>query len=298
MLAVYTTIYPAVEPFLGEWYQSLREQTDQGFQLWIGLDMLPEEEAKRSLGGDPNARWLPAAQGQTPAQIRQMAFDMISENCDGVVLVDSDDVMHPTRIEAARIALQTGDLAGCALKLVDQAGESIGHTFGLPPGLKPDDVFPRWNVFGLSNTAWRTALLQRCLPVLPDVEIVDWYLATRAWLTGACLTFDPVVRMDYRQHGSNMVQVLPPYTAQGIIRDTHRVLQHFRIVTAGLPEGALPERIASLQMAAKDISLFLSAMVSDPVKLMSYLDALNAIESHHLWWESVAHPLLKSMWEK
>ena len=39
-IGVYTTVYPGVEPYLLDWYRSLRQQTDQEFQLWIGLDMI------------------------------------------------------------------------------------------------------------------------------------------------------------------------------------------------------------------------------------------------------------------
>ncbi len=34
-LAVYTTIYPGVEPYLPDWCRSLLGQTDQSSDLWI-----------------------------------------------------------------------------------------------------------------------------------------------------------------------------------------------------------------------------------------------------------------------
>ncbi len=52
-LAVYTTIYPGVEGYLADWYRSLRQQTDQDFQLWIGLDMLGSESVQNMLGSRP-----------------------------------------------------------------------------------------------------------------------------------------------------------------------------------------------------------------------------------------------------
>ena len=166
-LALYTTIYPGVESFLRDWYRSVLEQTDQDYQLWIGLDTIGVEAAKDAMGADPKATWVAAASGDTPAQIRQRALAQIVERHDGVVLVDSDDVLHPSRVASARAALQTSDLAGCALRLVDQQGRDLGMTFGLPPQARPEDVLPRNNVFGLSNSAFRSDLLRRCLPI-PD----------------------------------------------------------------------------------------------------------------------------------
>ena len=51
------------------------------------------------------------------------------ETCSGVVLVDSDDLLHPSRVAAARAALQASELAGCALCLIDQHGKDLDLTF-------------------------------------------------------------------------------------------------------------------------------------------------------------------------
>ncbi len=101
-LAVYTTIYPGMEAYLVDWYRSLREQTDQDFQLWIGLDKITSEFVEDALGSDLKANWMKAPVGATPAQIRQQALSKIVETCSAVVLVDSDDVLHPTRVAAAK----------------------------------------------------------------------------------------------------------------------------------------------------------------------------------------------------
>ena len=130
-----------------------------------------------------------AGQGDTPATIRQRALAQIVERHDAVVLVDSDDVMHPTRVATARAMLRGHDLAGCALRLVDERGSSLDMTFTLPPDMAPEDVFPRTNAFGLSNTAFRADVLRRCLPIPAAAVLVDWYLSTRAWLLGASLGF-------------------------------------------------------------------------------------------------------------
>src|ERR1700734_1703573 len=104
-LAVYTTIYPGVECYLVDWYRSLLRQTDHDFQLWIGLDMIGREEVENILGSDLRANWMPASLHATPAQVRQQALSEIVKTCSAVVLVDSDDLLHPPRVKAARAAL-------------------------------------------------------------------------------------------------------------------------------------------------------------------------------------------------
>jgi hypothetical protein len=295
-LALYTTIYPGVEPYLQGWCRSVQNQTDKDYQLWIGLDAISVEAAMEAMGSDPKATWVPAFPGDTPAQVRQRAFERIVKTCDGVVLVDSDDILHDSRVAAAREALQMSDLAGCALRLVDHQGSDMDLTFGLPAMAKPENVLPRNNVFGLSNSAFRSELLCRCLPIPANVVLVDWFLSTRAWLFGVKLTFDPAVRMDYRQHDKNMTRVRSPFSSRQIIHDTESVLHHFRIVRAASEDGSLAGRLAELDNVAADVAMFHRNVILQPTRLESYVQALNTQKLAPLWWSSVAHPSLRHMW--
>jgi hypothetical protein len=260
------------------------------------LDSLSAESVIDAMGGNPHATWVQAAPGDTPAQIRQRALFEIVNKCDAVVLVDSDDILHPSRVASARKALETSDLAGCSLRLVNQQGFYLGLDFGLPAGLKPDEVFPSNNVFGLSNSAYRTSLLERCLPIPENTVLVDWYLATKAWLNGARLAFDNVARMDYRQHGANMAQVRSPFSGHQIARDTERVLHHFLIVEQAVSTESRPARMTELHNAAFEVASFYKKVVIQPAMLEKYVSALNTLDPAPLWWSSVAHPSLYFMW--
>ena len=295
-LALYTTVYPGVERYLADWFAALRRQTDQDFQLWIGLDAMSVESAKQAMGGDPDAVWVPGERGDTPATIRQRAWAKIVERHDAVVLVDSDDVMYPTRMATARATLRDYDLLGCALRLIDERGMSLNMTFTLPPNTAPEDAFPRTNVFGLSNTAFRAEMLRRCLPIPAEVTLVDWYLSTRAWLLGASMAFGERAEMDYRQHPANMARVRPPFDEQQVIEDTERVRKHFRLVRASSFEGACPRRVAELEQAAADVEAFHERVVSRPSLLARYLQGLNEQQSTPLWWSWIANPLLRPLW--
>jgi hypothetical protein len=295
-LALYTTVYPGVERYLADWYQSLRRQTDQDCQLWVGLDMVGVESTKAAMGGDPDAIWVPGRTGDSPATIRQRALAQIVASHDAVVLVDSDDIMHSTRIATARTMLRANDLAACALRLVDERGSSMDVTFTLPPNTTPEDVFPCTNAFGLSNSALRSEVLRQCLPIPAAVALVDWFLSTRAWLLGSRLAFGERVEMDYRQHRANMARVLAPFHEQQVILDTERVRRHFRLVGASPLEGVLPDRLAELERAAAGVEAFHERVVLQPKLLARYLQALNELSTPSLWWSWVANPLLRHMW--
>jgi hypothetical protein len=296
-IAVYTTIYPGVESYLPDWYRSVRAQTDQRFQLWIGLDTIEADAVEAAVGSHLDAVWVPSREDETPAEIRQRSLAQIAEHCDAVVLVDSDDLLHPTRVESARAALQTSELAACALRLVDCQKRDLGKTLTLPGRFTTDDILPRSNVFGFSNSAYRSELLRRCLPLPAEVELVDWYMATRAWLMGATLSFDPAVRMDYRQHGTNTAPIRFPIDASQVVRDTEKVQKHYCLLQASPMGDLISDRWVRVQEAASDVQLFSEHVVSWPEKLENYVRHLNALEPKVVWWWDVAQPDLQWMWK-
>ena len=83
------------------------------------------------------------------------------------------------------------------------------------------------NVYGFSNTAYRTEAIVGCLEVDPEVIAMDWLVATRAYLAGASFTFDETPRMAYRQYDANIAGVLPPFRPDRLLTDARRVADHF-----------------------------------------------------------------------
>lgn len=295
-MAVYTAVYPGAARFLASWYASVQAQADRDFDLWISLDGLTEAAVVARLGDRPAATFVVAEAGFTPAQVRQQALARIADRYDAVVLVDSDDLLHPDRVAAARAWLEGADVAACGLRLVDEAGQPLGVTLATPGEGEVDSILPRANAFGLSNTAYRSDVLRSCLPIPAAAALVDWYLITMAWLQGARLAFDAIPRMDYRQHGANMARIRSPFTAERVRTDTALVREHFRLVLDGLPAGALPDRVTQVRDAAAEVAAFGQRIVEDPSALATYVRELNAAPPPLLWWASVAHPPLRYQW--
>ncbi len=292
-VAVYSTVYPGVEPFLRDWYRSVEAQQDQDFTLYVGVDSLEIKSTTEAIGRDIKANWLSAPAGASIAEVRQYAFDEIPKVHDAVVLVDADDVMEPSRVGAARRALETAELSACALSLVDREGADLGVEFTLPERSDPESLFPRYNVFGLSNSAYLASTLHRCCPIPSDALLVDWYLSTRAWLQGARLGFDRTPRMRYRQHGQNTARVMAPFRPEQVRRDTERVLEHFDLVLSHGLGGAVEARVSELQSVRDEVERFHKRVLGNDAVLENYTSALNALKPAPLWWVTVAHPQLR-----
>ncbi len=297
-VALYTTVYPAVLPFLSEWYASVLAQSDRDFDIWIGVDALAREDVIAALGAEPDAHAISmviAPPCASSAEVRAHAIRRMIGEYEIVIFTDSDDLLHPDRVAAARAALGSADVAACALRMVDAEGRDLGVTFGPADGEDPLEMLPRHNVFGLSNTAYRSEVLGRCLPIPADDPLVDWLLATRAHALGARMTFDAAPLMSYRQHGENIARVLPPFSEREVDVASRRVLRHYRSLLEGPPsiDGAQRTRIDA---ESRRVGEFHLALAESAERRQRYIEALNALPPRYVWWWCVANPKLEEVW--
>jgi hypothetical protein len=292
-LALYTTIHPGTRPFLEAWHRSFQSQTDTDVSLWIGIDEMTVREACSIMGVRSDwAHWIRAHKDDSPAQVRERAWRSLIPHADAVVLTDADDLLLPNRVSQARRALEEHDVSGCALRLVDSEGNDLGMTMPPEQYAHPTSALPSHNIYGLSNAAYRTELLEECLPLPDDVVMIDWFLATQAWLRGASLSFSRTAQMKYRRHEENTLPLLPPFELEGIRRATTVVQNHFRLVLKTLPPEAPDDRQSALKQAARRVQAFARCAFNDVRWLRRYTDRLNQLNPSPLWWSCVAHPNL------
>lgn len=297
-IALYTTVYPAVLPYLSQWYASVRAQSDRDFDIWIGVDALTREDVIAALGAGADAHeiiMLLAPPGASSAEVRARVIRRLVGEYDAVIFTDSDDLLHPGRVAAARAALESADVAACALRIVDAEGRDTGVVFGPADGEDPLEMLPRHNVFGLSNTAYRTEVLGRCLPIPADDPLVDWLLATRAHALGARMVFDATPLMSYRQYGENIARVLPPFSGAEVDAASRRVLRHYRSLLEGPPrlDDAQRKRIDAESRRVEEFQL---ALAESAERRQRYIEALNALPPRYVWWWCVANPKLEEVW--
>ncbi|WP_461208453.1 hypothetical protein [Desulfocurvus sp. DL9XJH121] len=287
-LAVFSVIHPGVAPFLPAWAESVAAQDDRDFDLCLALDGLDEARAVAACGRDLGARWFPASAGAGPGRVRGEALAVLVEEYEAVVLVDSDDVLLPGRVGHARGMLALADLTCCAMRVVDEAGRECGPVFTPGPWL---EQLHRVNVFGFTNSAYRSEALRAALPLPDDCLLVDWLVACRAVLAGFRARIDGRLGMDYRQYGVNTARILAPFNARQVLRATRLVLGHYVCLgRGGRLEGAWAE-------AARDAADFSDVVNGDAALLAAYVQALNGLEGGHVWWSCVAHPDLEEIWK-
>ncbi len=295
-LALYTTVYPGAERYFPAWYSSMRRQTDVNFDLWIGVDGADAGPLRAYCAPAPPITWVFAASGESPAQLRENAISRMILVYPAVVLVDCDDIMEPNRVKMARRSLRQNDVTACAMRVIDADGRDLGLSFR-PPDEDITELLAECNIFGFGNTAYRSRTLGRCLPIPAECRLVDWFLATRAWASGAKMHFDNSYGMAYRQYADNVARVVPPFTPQQVLSAVQLVSGHYDLVLASLPATQRSTR-ARIEAARQRVSAFCQAVVACPSMLEDYVQALNQLTINHVWWSIVAQPQLEWMWNR
>jgi len=94
-----------------------------------------------------------------------------------------------------------------------------------------------------------------------------------------------------------MAKVRFPVSQEQVVGDTELVRQHFQHVLAVESASFLPRRVARVKRVASNVESFRECIVQDPCQLRRYVEALNLLNPAPIWWSSVAHPALESMWQ-
>lgn len=293
--ALYTTIYPGEEAYLKPWYDSVLTQTDRNFDIVIGLDEMLPEQVFQHIGQRFEARFVTAAENATPVEVRAKAFELIIDEYREVVFTDSDDILHPDRVATARKQLAEYDLSACALDIIDADGIDLQHKFPMKESTELEILLPRANVFGLSNTTYRCELLDKLLPFPKECVMLDWFMATKAWLIGSKIKRSSTPQMSYRQHASNTARVLSPFTAEQILKGCSLLQLHYTLLNTCVLQD-YPSKAGLFNIAHRDLDIFISAM-ENPETLNRYVQELNNLDEEHIWWSWIAHSELEEIWK-
>lgn len=292
--ALFTVIYPTIERYLFDWYNSMMMQSDHDYDLWVVLDRINPKAVYGIIGEYVEANWIEINNKCSPTQIRSIGLENIAGDYSNIILVDSDDILEPTRVEAAKRFLAKSDVNTCAMLIVDETAQSTGKIFTFNDDADFFSSILTTNVFGLSNTAYRGDILKACLPLPNSCRLADWYLATKSCSLGAQVSFDRETRMRYRQHGSNIARVIPPFTPLQILHDTELVISHYQQVLSNVVFA--PNEEEKITNHYQHLQFFYQVMLSSNTKIKEYVKSLNNISENRVWWSHIADPRLNYIW--
>jgi len=203
-IAVLTVIFPEIKVFFSEFAQSLRNQSDQDFHLIIVNDKCCLSDFDLS-----GFQYSILQHGESIAKNREiLIYEAIKQKFDWIIFADADDWFESNRIEVIRGLIPNYDVIANEIVpfndihfLENKFEKILGKFCSIDLNFIRDK-----NLFGLSNTAFRTHFLENIdIPV--EIIAVDWYLVTKAMQAGARSCFTAETKTYYRQWDKNIIGI-------------------------------------------------------------------------------------------
>ncbi|MBY0540223.1 MAG: glycosyltransferase [Campylobacterales bacterium] len=206
-IAFLTTIFSMDTQYLYDFFDSLKNQTYQNFDLIVVNDEYRDFDSIK-MGYNKNLNIIELQYTDTPAKNREYGINYcIDNNYDILIFGDSDDYFESNRVEKSIEFLKKNDIVVNDLSLFDKNG--VYEEKYLSQRLKNLDVIDfefikDKNIFGLSNTAIKLNGLQKVL-ISNDLIAVDWYLFSMLLMEGKKAVFTNETVSYYRQYQQNTV---------------------------------------------------------------------------------------------
>jgi len=206
-IAFFTTIFTMNEHYLYDFFNSLRNQTYQKFDIIVVNDGYKNFEKIKTLYSK-TLNIIELQYSNTPVKNREYGINYcIDNNYDFLIFGDSDDYFKNNRVEKSIELLKKTDVVVNDLNLFDE--NSIYQRMYLSKRLKNhqnvDFNFIRnKNIFGLSNTALKLKDSKK-IELPNDLIALDWYIFSMLLIAGKKAIFTNETVSYYRQHGQNII---------------------------------------------------------------------------------------------
>ncbi len=282
-------VYPGVEPFLDDYFHSLKTQNDSDFDLLIINDRARGDVRKELSDGCEIIRIY---EPKTQAQIRQIGIDhALNAGYEYIIFSDTDDFFSGNRVAVSKNALKDNPFVFNELDLVDCTKKilkiEVLKTMKVSKEYDQVEAVLDRNIFGLSNTACRVSCLQG-IRIPPHVIAVDWWLYTVLLLNRHSGHFLPEVLTYYRQTDSNIIGMNLKPSKKRLLHILEVRKQHYRHVyeyCLGIQDD---HYIGVYQKKLREM-LALEEKLRDDAFFSHYL---NVIEKHYSqiytgWWSEV-----------
>jgi glycosyltransferase involved in cell wall biosynthesis len=206
-IAFLTTIFTMNKQYLYDFFDSLKNQTYQNFDVIVVNDGYKDFEKIKTLY-DETLNITELQHSNTPAKNREHGINYcIDHKYDVLVFGDSDDYSKSNRVEKSLHFLKEADIVVNDLSLFDK--NSVYEKKYLSHRLKNLEVvhsefIKNKNIFGLSNTAIKLKNIKK-VTFNSKIIAIDWYFFKKILKQGLKAIFTNETETFYRQYEHNKI---------------------------------------------------------------------------------------------
>lgn len=283
-IVVIGVVYPGIERFLKDSFDSLERQSKADFDVLIANDKLANINSFLETS-ELNVQIFNVS-GTHSSNRRSLIHRAIEGNYRKIIFADFDDMFESNRIQVISDLLDKSAVVVNDSDLVGLEGDLIKSRYFSQRYGEAEKITERHllngNMMGLANTAAQANVFIDNPAILHgDSVAFDWYLWSSILLKGNSAIFTTKTATKYRVYNDNMAGLPQALTIQNIRRGVEVKRQHYAL-------------IANLDDSYKELAeefKHTSNMLKNKQWGSEYLKLLkeNAIENH-IWWENIRTP--------
>jgi len=205
---ILTTIYPASERYLDQFFNSLVNQSTKDFDVLVLNDGVKDFDIYRLRYTILNLVEINVSGSGSFVKIRELGINTIRRlGYHYIIFGDSDDYFSENRVEKVRVSLGTNHIVVNELTLVSDRIKvrDFLKTNLINLNALTDHIINS-NIFGFSNTALRVDILKEPVNFGDNLLAGDWYFFSTILLHFEYkIEFLDDVQTFYRQHENNFV---------------------------------------------------------------------------------------------
>lgn len=234
-IAVITFIYQAenIENYALECLRSIKNQSDQSFDLFVFNDGFINSQ---SFVSALDFQFEVVNISGTISENRMSAIQQVTNlGYEYIIFLDIDDFSELNRVQVVMDKFSLG--ADIVVNELILFGHNYDESYHMLSGRLSEDqkitieMISSGNCMGLSNTAFKTALLSKNALRQKNVVAFDWLFYSNLLLQGANAIFTAKTATYYRQHEGN-VATLRPTCVNAVIDGLKVKIDHFNALNS------------------------------------------------------------------
>lgn len=275
--SILTTVFDGVQPFLDNFFQSLKSQTYEDFNIIIVNDRCKDINTHIKKNNLKNFHVIDV--DGTPARNRITGIkECINHGSEIILFADSDDTFKKNRVEIANkylidqnFEIMINDINICSSNLEIVKEKFFSERIENKYLIKFKDI-QNHNFCGLSNSAIKTSIIRDTSII--ETDPFDWMLFSCLLLEEPKAIFTNETLTNYRQHDDNFIGIGAKLNNDKIRDAVNVKAKHYKLLQAK-------------DVSYKELSnyfLKLSSMRDEDLK--DYFEYCYCnYHKHSFWWE-------------
>lgn len=280
--AILTTVFPAVEKYLPVFLNSIKQQTNQQFDLVVVNDGIADLSIIEEYFPKERIQILQPGITFVENRLTLMRYAQ-KKKYQYIIFADADDVLSENRAQTVLSLLEHHTIVANDVDLISENGTLlVENYFSQSIDVEKEYAYSfieNKNFVGLGNTAIQTNILPSPIQLSSTLKMPDWYFFyTLMRRNQQSMFFTNHAKTLYRQHTDNLIG-LKEITDKRIELGLQVKLNHYKNLIVEFPD------LTRTLQEIEEINYYYHSSKTNAEIYINKLKSLNL--PYPLWWEEI-----------